>query len=805
MTTMNAVDKYLLEFKPSAAEWLSNQGPKEQYEFFRDFFTPKRLKKANWADFQKIGEHLNCFAAMPLAKANALGRPNHPLKRYRESFEYLANGKDPVEERIRKFHGDDAYRLAYFGNSAVSELAGFLFPSEFVLFNARDQFAADFLKITPAFESTDDLVSKLTKFCDAVQPVAERYVQLVGRQTDVPLNLEIDQFFSWIYTKYSGKKDAPTRFWVIGAGDRASEWKEFYEHNFVAIGWDELGDLTAFESLEQLQKRLEKIWPTDAKQRNNSRTCWDFANELHPGDAIFVKDGVKKAVGLGVVESDYRFEADRSSYKHVRSVRWTWKGDFDLPHGLQLPLKTLTLLTNTDVLAALKKVATFTASATEEKNTQHWWINANPKIWNFSETPVGGRQVYTSHNERGNKRQKYKYFEEVKTGDWLIGYVTSPDRELVALARVTKALGPQAPDGTEGIEFEKVEQVANPIPLHELQKNPALQSCEPILSNQGSLFRLTSEEFAVIRSLIDDLNPLAPTSHSAFSKKDALKALFLSEEQLDEIAFSLQDKKNVILQGPPGVGKTYVAKKLAYLLMKEVDSARVQMVQFHQSYSYEDFIQGYRPSDDGHFELRNGHFFQFCRKAQRDPDKRPFIFIIDEINRGNLSKILGEVMMLIEPDKRGPEFAIPLAYSGSADETFFVPSNVFVIGLMNTADRSLAMVDYALRRRFRFIGLKPEFKSERFSGFLLQAGAKQPLIKKIVSRLSTLNDEISGDEKNLGPGYRIGHSFFCPMDGRAPDEVWYRAVINSEIKPLLDEYWLDDEDKVNSLIAALTE
>jgi 5-methylcytosine-specific restriction enzyme B len=156
---------------------------------------------------------------------------------------------------------------------------------------------------------------------------------------------------------------------------------------------------------------------------------------------------------------------------------------------------------------------------------------------------------------------------------------------------------------------------------------------------------------------------------------------------------ALGQKKDVILQGAPGVGKTFVAKRLAYALIGSVDQTRVQMIQFHQSYSYEDFIQGFRPAESGHFELKNGHFFQFCRRAQRDPENRPYVYIIDEINRGNLSKIFGEVMMLIEPDKRGKDFGIPLAYSNSADETFFVPENVYLIGMMNTADRSLAMVD----------------------------------------------------------------------------------------------------------------
>lgn len=371
-----------------------------------------------------------------------------------------------------------------------------------------------------------------------------------------------------------------------------------------------------------------------------------------------------------------------------------------------------------------------------------------------------------------------KYFKHVRRVKWLAkGKWDLPEDNKMALKTLT--------DVTQYAEFVK------------------------LIANKVGLQMPTEAEFpesasSAIKESNDNLPVTAQVEVEHYDKSKAMHGLFLKASQFDEMLEALKEKKNVVLQGAPGVGKTFVAKRLAYALIESNDQRQVEVIQFHQSYSYEDFIQGFRPTPNGHFDLKYGIFYQFCRRAQRDEAaKKPYVFIIDEINRGNLSKIFGELMMLIEADKRGKEHAIPLAYSQNAGERFYIPENLHLIGMMNTADRSLAMVDYALRRRFRFITLRPEFSSDAFGKFLGDAGAASGLTKKIVSRMNALNEVIAADAKNLGPGYQIGHSYFCPRNGIKPGEDWYRRVIESEIVPLIQEYWFDNEQKVKEQRSAL--
>ena len=284
--------------------------------------------------------------------------------------------------------------------------------------------------------------------------------------------------------------------------------------------------------------------------------------------------------------------------------------------------------------------------------------------------------------------------------------------------------------------------------------------------------------------VIREQNPIVQNKgNKKYDVENFLKDVYMSEQDYNALRGLLLNKQNIILQGAPGVGKTFTAKRLAYSIMGEEDDDRIAFVQFHQSYSYEDFVMGYRPDGDG-FTLKEGVFYRFCRKASSRPDE-PFFFIIDEINRGNISRIFGELLMLIEKDYRGTK--IELAYGGPL---FYVPKNIYIIGMMNTADRSLALMDYALRRRFSFFEMSPAFESDGFKAY--QSSLESDNFNELIEVIGELNTDISRDE-SLGIGFCIGHSYFCGQ--RSYSDEWLKQVVNYDIIPMLNEYWFDNEDK----------
>lgn len=436
----------------------------------------------------------------------------------------------------------------------------------------------------------------------------------------------------------------PRHYWLYSPGAQASEWPEFSASDIMAIGWDELDNLASYPNREAIRQALD-VEERGASMRNAVLAVWQFQNEIAVGDIVYAKRGRREIVGRGEVTSGGRFEPERASFRHVRSVKWTHMGSWE--HPGDAATKTLTDIT-TD-------------------------------------------------------RDYVERLEALVTGD------VEP--------------GPPLP--------------ATPLPSYD-----------------GAAF---------------------------------LSEVYLSEARYDRLRSLLLRKKNVILAGPPGVGKTFAAKRLAYSILGVKDPSRIQTVQFHQSYSYEDFMMGYRPTESGGFALTEGAFYRFCEEARADDDDRPYFFIVDEINRGNISKIFGELLMLIEADKRGQE--LRLVYK---NETFSVPANVHIIGMMNTADRSLSVLDYALRRRFGFFEMSPGFGSDGFTRW--QQEASSPTLDRLITAVVDLNKAIT-DDPALGQGFAIGHSYLTLPAGSDADDAWLYSIVEDELIPLLDEYWFDEPTK----------
>ena len=422
-----------------------------------------------------------------------------------------------------------------------------------------------------------------------------------------------------------------------------------------------------------------------------------------------------------------------------------------------------------------------------EASQNYWWLVANPKIWSAQELAVGGIVDYTLYSKSGKKRNVFQNFLDARKGDFVVFYESSPTLQIVGLAVVERESDGQT------IVFKKTEGLESGIALSEIKAVDELRNMQFLKNPQGSFYSLTADEYDYIEDLIREKNPVMPAKAvMKYTRENFLAEVFLSEDRYDNLRALLLDKQNIILQGSPGVGKTFSAKRLAYSILEEKDDSKVQLVQFHQNYTYEDFVMGYKPNEDGGFYLRPGVFYNFCKRAQQHPDGKYF-FIIDEINRGNLSKILGELMMLIEKDYRGETLVLP--YN---QEEFSVPKNLYIIGMMNTADRSLAMMDYALRRRFSFFDMKPGFSTDGFKAY--QRSLANEDFAKLVSAIIDLNKVIESDD-SLGSGFCIGHSYLCNKTD--VDRDWLKRVVKFDIAPMLREYWFDNDTKFNNEVQKL--
>ena len=672
--------RILGEYKPAAKDWIdSKQEPKDYFAFFERFKRKEFLEKAEWSDFQKLGQNIHAFQSMGIARGKALGNPNHDLRHYREVFLALfCDEKTPLRERIRRFYEDEKYALKFF-KDACFEIVGQCFSNEFFIKNSRSIDALEILGISLEKIRGESNVDYYFRFNEVMNGLLKVYLDVVGRQSALPPRIELDQFVYYLTEKGKAagngantdddeiqSPESDRRYWVFAPGEGAENFGEQWDQGIIAYGADKLGDFNQYPDKPSVRKALLKAYPENGSQTQVAFMVHAFHLVLKPGDVIFVKRGRKVLLGYGIVSGSYEFRDSRSSLKNVRAMLWKKRGEWPLED--MFALKTLT---------------------------------------NVSAFPEFIQKLFSMMGVEGEASEVPK---------------------------------------TEG------EVEAEEIP---------------------------------------------------YSIQDIYNESFESDENIDRAMSRLLTSKNLILQGPPGTGKTYLARQLAWALTGSKSNDQVTVVQFHQSYSYEDFVQGFRPNSDQKLELRKGHFLRFCTLARLEPRKK-FVMVIDEINRGNLSRVFGEILSQLEVDKRGESFKVKLVYDESPEGSFYVPENLYLIGTMNTADRSLAVLDFAMRRRFAFMALEPLFDSSQFEEHLRARSVEPKTSAKIVARFKVLNESIAEDVRALGSGYRIGHSFFVQQgEGAVGNDAWYHEIVVTQIAPLLREYWFEDPKVAESHIEKL--
>lgn len=777
----------LAQYKQSfvSTQWGNEKYKWEAVKWFQDNWDvnasdfPEMLSRSLDKTFNLLASNNNFPKGMIVGFAKAAP------EEVRAMFIALFDESQDVFERINAFKMQSSILLEKYGNgaaqhyqyeNAISTYLWLRYPDKYYIYKFGEvKTVASELESDYRFKkgAYADNIRNFLKLYDEISVTLKEDTELVNlfqsQLTDTcypdpelkTLTIDVGFYISRLYSQENAEK-----------AEAASWFPSDYTPELTEEDWlDLLGDDKVFTtgSLE-IMKRM--------KDYGGQATCTQLAvkygetkNFYLTGSTALAKRVVEKT-GCPVLTND---KNENSKWWPVLYIGRYATKDEQGSYIWKLRDELSAALDKVD----LSGIELYVAAAPGEEDRGYWWLNANPKIWSYSDIAVGEVQSYTLYNENGNKRRIFQNFLDAKVGDMIIGYESNPVKQIVAIGRVS------AEQDGEKLFFEKVEGLTSPIDYATLRGCPELERMEYFQNPQGSLFKLTRGEFDFILDMIREENPISTDAAiDAYTKSDFLDEVYMTEKRYENLVAVLRNKKNIILQGAPGVGKTFAARRLAWSMMGEQDDSRIEFVQFHQNYSYEDFMMGYKPVENG-FELKYGVFYRFCQKAANQPDKE-FFFIIDEINRGNMSKIFGELLMLIEKDYRGTKAT--LAYNGLS---FSVPKNLYIIGMMNTADRSLAMIDYALRRRFSFFEMEPGFDSEGFIHY--QNGLNNETLNELISKVKDLNHEIALD-KSLGKGFCIGHSYFCGRD-ICTDE-WMHSIVDYDILPMLSEYWFDDPNKL---------
>ncbi len=745
--SISLLTKYLNEFKHKADEWFKeNTFVLENYKFFKEFFKSENLRKLEWKDIQKMGEHIYAFLAFPLAKKKALGKPNHSIEHYRKSFIYLAHGKEPLEERLENFISKEEYKLDFFGESTMSEIIGYLFADKYIFFNRRDKWALDFLKIRQEYKNRASFIQKLTQFNESIEIVRTHYKKIVGEKTDLPLNIEVDQFFSYLYEKHK-----VANYWIFQANPNR---------------WD---------VIKALKEGNIRTWQVNQNKK-----------KIKTGDKFILYVGGKKAgiYGTGIVESEIFKDAEEDVEKDYEIVHFNkeitervkvsiennWLNnpisrDEIVANEILKNLKignqgTNLVATESQYEAILKMRGNNMVSETEKHKTEKDKTKENKGITLTSLNTI----LYGPPGTGKTFMLKDKYFRLFTEEDVLVTAEEFIREDIKNLS------------WWQVVAMVLMDAEGNKTRLRDIYEHP-------LIKLKGKITTTKNLSVVVLRSM--ELGVMGISSKSNNVNKAESELFYRDENSFWHVNGKIVDEKFPEIREILQKYKNYVPERKS--------KKRYKFVTFHQSYSYEEFVEGLKPikfkeegNDNISYEIVPGVFKRIADEARENPDNNYALFI-DEINRGNISKIFGELITLIEDDKRAGnenEMSVVLPYSG---ENFSVPNNLYIIGTMNTADRSIALIDIALRRRFEFKEVLPDpglLKDIDINGIRIEK-----LLKKINERIEFLYDR----------DHTIGHSYFLELkrNGSFKDLC---NIFSKKIIPLLQEYFFDDWEKIQIVL-----